>query len=70
MSAVGNLYQNAQAESFMTNLKVEDIYSAGYETFADVAKVIAQVPSKKSTMPSAIDRQQNSKPTRPAGGLV
>ncbi|MFK0165929.1 integrase core domain-containing protein [Rhizobium sp. NPDC090279] len=35
ISAVGN--HNAQAESFMKTLKVEDIYPAGYETFADVA---------------------------------
>lgn len=38
MSAVGNPYHNAQAESFMKTLKVEEIYPAGYETFADVAK--------------------------------
>ena len=38
MSAVGNPYHNAQAESFMKNLNVEDIYTAGYETFADVAE--------------------------------
>lgn len=38
MSAVGNPYHNAQAESFMKTLKVEEIYIAGYETFTDVAK--------------------------------
>ncbi|WP_197433303.1 integrase core domain-containing protein [Agrobacterium vitis] len=38
MSAVGNRYHNAQAESFMKTLKVEDLYPAGYETFADVAE--------------------------------
>lgn len=38
MSAIGNPYHNAQAESFMKTLKVEDIYEAGYETFADVAE--------------------------------
>ncbi len=38
MSAVGNPYHNAQAESFMKTLKVEDIYLAGDETFADVAE--------------------------------
>jgi putative transposase len=36
MSAVGNQYDNAQAESFMKTLKVEEIYLSGYETFADV----------------------------------
>lgn len=38
MSAVGNPDHNAQAESFMKTLKVEDIYPAEYETFADVAE--------------------------------
>jgi putative transposase len=38
MSAVGNPYHNAQAESFMKTMKVEGIYTAGYETFADVAE--------------------------------
>ena len=38
MSAVGNPYHNAQAESFMKTLKVENIYPARYETFADVAE--------------------------------
>lgn len=37
MSSPGNPYHNAQAESFMKTLKVEDIYIGGYETFADVA---------------------------------
>lgn len=38
MSAVGNPYHNAQAESFMKTLKVEEVYLAGYETFADVTR--------------------------------
>jgi putative transposase len=38
MSAVANPYDNAQAESFMKTLKVEEVYRAGYETFADVAE--------------------------------
>lgn len=38
MSSVGNPYHNAQAESFMKTLKVEDIYISGYETFQDVAQ--------------------------------
>jgi putative transposase len=37
MSSVGNPYHNAQAESIMKTLKVEEVYRAGYETFADVA---------------------------------
>lgn len=38
MSAVGNPYQNAQAESFKKTLKMGGIYPAGYGTFADVAE--------------------------------
>lgn len=38
MSSVGNPYHNAQAESFMKTLKVEDVYISGYETFRDVAE--------------------------------
>ena len=30
MSAIGNPYHNAQAESFMKTLKVEDVYLAGW----------------------------------------
>jgi putative transposase len=37
MSGVANPYDNAQAESFMKTLKVEEVYLAGYETFEDVA---------------------------------
>lgn len=37
MSAPANPYNNAQAESFMKTLKVEDVYLAGFETFRDVA---------------------------------
>ena len=36
MSAPGNPYHNAQAESFMKTLKVEEAYLSGYQTFADV----------------------------------
>ncbi len=36
MSSPGNPYHNAQAESFMKTLKVEEVYLAGYESFADV----------------------------------
>ena len=37
MSSPGNPYHNAQAESFMKTLKVEEVYISGYETFRDVA---------------------------------
>ncbi len=36
MSAAANPYDNAQAESFMKTLKVEEVYLAHYETFEDV----------------------------------
>lgn len=51
MSAVGNPYHNAQAESFMKTLKVEDVYPASYETFADVAE----------RLPMFIERVYNSR---------
>ena len=38
MSRRGNPYDNAKAESFMKTLKVEEVYVAGYRTFADVAE--------------------------------
>jgi len=37
MSRRGNPYDNAQAESFMKTLKVEDAYLMEYETYEDVA---------------------------------
>lgn len=37
-SSVANPYHNAQAERIMKTLKVEEVYIAGYETFADVAE--------------------------------
>lgn len=37
MSRRGNPYDNAQAESFMKTLKVEDVYLMEYETFEEVA---------------------------------
>ena len=37
MSAPANPYDNAQAEGFMTTLKVEEVYLAGYESLHDVA---------------------------------
>ncbi|NSX89143.1 integrase core domain-containing protein [Agrobacterium tumefaciens] len=54
MSAVGNPYHNAQPESFMKTLKVEDIYTAGYESFADVAE----------RLPTFIEEVYNAKPHR------
>lgn len=36
MSSPGNPYHNAQAESFMKTIKVEQVYLASYESFQDV----------------------------------
>lgn len=38
MSALANPYDNAQAESFMKTLKVEEVYIAGYRTYEDVVE--------------------------------
>ena len=37
ISTLGNPYDNAQAESSVKTLKVEEVYLSGYETFSDAA---------------------------------
>ena len=51
MSSPGNPYHNAQAESFMKTIKVEEEYLAGYEIFADV----------KARLPRFIEDVYNAK---------
>lgn len=41
MSSIGNPYHNAQAESFIKTLKVEEVYPAHYRTYEDV---LARLP--------------------------
>ena len=42
MSRKGNPYDNAQAESFMKTLKVEEVYVSEYRTFAEVKERIGK----------------------------
>jgi len=42
MSAVGNPYDNAKAESFFKTLKREEVYLNQYQTFAEAQANIAQ----------------------------
>ena len=74
MSSVGNPYHNAQAESFMKTLKVEEVYMAGYESFLDVAAACrhsSRRPTIRSdcTQPSATKPPRSSKPQLPTRRL-
>jgi len=42
MSAKGNPYDNAMAESFMKTYKYEEVYLSDYETFEDVCRNAAR----------------------------
>jgi transposase InsO family protein len=42
MAAVGNPYQNAQAEAFFKTLKYEEVYLKEYDTFADAERQLGR----------------------------
>jgi len=60
MSAKGNPYDNAQAESFMKTLKVEEVYLAEYRNATDAASRIGEF----------IDKVYNKKRLHSALGYV
>jgi putative transposase len=60
MSALANPYDNAQAESFMKTLKVEEVYIAGYKTYEDVV----------ARLPRFIEHVYNTKRIHSALGYV
>jgi transposase InsO family protein len=68
MSAVGNLYENASAESFFKTLKREEVYLDDYQSFAEAEAQSSTSSSRRfitrrgCTPASAIGRRWSLKP--------
>lgn len=56
MSSPGNPYHNAQAESFMKTLKVQNVYLAGYRTFEEKWRRDCRASSRTYTTPRGCTR--------------
>ena len=56
MSRRGNPYDNPQAESFFKTLKVEAVYVADYESFADAAADLPHFIDEVTTKGGSIPR--------------
>lgn len=68
MSAKGNPYDNAKAESSFKTLKREEVYMDEYRTYADAQANIGRFDVKQTTTPNGCTRagptcpRSNSKP--------
>lgn len=66
MAAAGNPYENAKAESFFRNLKMEEVYLKDYRTFEEAQENNRRVHSRGGLQPEAIAFQ----PRVPTAGRI